>query len=166
PVSTFYPINKAYILTSNREFELAENLLLDILKNNNDSHALWLLGNNYANMGKYDMAIETLRKRPDGSTNNWIMGYCYGKTGQLDKAYEVIDYLIEKNKESYVPPYMIGIVYMGVGKTEEAMDWFEKGLADGPIFSYITEVRGRTKLSELEDNPRFKEILKKFGIER
>ena len=166
PVSTFYPINKAYILTSNREFELAENLLLDVLKNNNDSHALWALGNNYANRGKYDMAIETLQKRPDGSKNNWILGYCYGKTGQLDKAYEVIDYLLEKNKESYVPPYMIGIVYMGVGKTEEALDWFEKGLAEGPIFSYITEVRGRTKLSELEDNPRFKEILKKFGIER
>jgi len=161
PVSLFYPISRAYILTSSREFAQAEEVLMNVLKTNDDSHAKWMLGHNYANSGKYEEAIKTLQERKGGSANNWILGYVYGKSGKTEDAEKVLDYLVEKNKNGYAPPYMIAILLISLDRKEEALDWLEKGLKDGPVFSYIVEING-PKLAPLKNEPRFKTLVGKF----
>jgi len=123
-----------------------------------DDFILWSLACALTQNGKYDEAINDFKKRKvDPNGNNWALAYTYAKKGEKDKARKIATFLVEKSKTNYVPPTFIGLIYLALGETETAVDYFEKGYAQKDTFSIF--YHGHPWFKEVSENPRFKKLL-------
>lgn len=116
-----------------------------------------ILGQAYEQKGEYKLAIEELRKAVELSHNSPLMisalAHTYAATGNHSEAQRLLAQLEAQSKTQYVSPYYIAVVYLGMGKSELAMDWMEKAFADhsnGLVF-----LRVEPELDPLRSNPRF-----------
>ncbi len=92
----------------------------------------------------------------------WL-GCLYGITGQNKKALDVIDKLKELGNQQFVGAYNTGLIYLGLGKHDEAFRWFNIGIEqhDG-ILIYLKQ---KFKvLPGLKKDFRMDEIITKLGL--
>jgi hypothetical protein len=67
-----------------------------------------------------------------------------------------------QSKKQYVSPFYVAIVYIGLGKTETAMDWMERAFADrsnGLVFLKV-----EPEVDPLRSNPRFIALQKRLNF--
>jgi len=77
----------------------------------------------------------------------------YARSGNKADAERLLASLTAQSKNQYVSPYYFAVVYAGLGKPEEAIDWLEKAYADrsnGVVFMKV-----EPGLDDLRSNPRF-----------
>lgn len=127
-----------------------------------DNMLLWMKGNLLTGKGSYKEAIQIFQNRTVGA-NNWMLGYAYAKSGQTAKANEILDYMIEKSKTSYVPPYMIATLYMGLGHIENTLEWLEKDYQEGGLGLFFWGLKRDVKFDSIKDEPRFVALLNKIN---
>jgi len=76
----------------------------------------------------------------------------------------MLDRLAEMEKTQEVDPYYLGIVHLGLGEKERALDYLEKAVnlrtGDG-LF-----IRVDPALDPLRQDPRFKALLRRAFVER
>lgn len=128
-----------------------------------DDFITWSMACGLTQLGRYDDAIKAFRKRkadPEGM--NWALAYTYAKKGDKENARKIIAYLIEKSKTRYVPPTFIGLIYLGLGENEVAMDYFEKGNQQKDTFSIFYKVH--PWFEGVRENPRFKTLVEKYDV--
>lgn len=130
-------------------------------KHPNDNMLLWMKGNLLSGNKQYDEAIKVFNKRTVGS-NNWMLAYSYARSGQKGKAIEILNFLVEKSKTTYVPPFMIATIYMGLGDVESTLDWLEKDIESGGLGLFIWGLKRDTKFDSIRDEPRFIALLNKI----
>ncbi len=86
-----------------------------------------------------------------------FLGYAYAMAGAKE-AQEVLDNLLEESKRHYVPPYSIALIYTGLGKHTEAIEWLQKAMVEHSHwrgwFALIPE------LDSLRSDSRFTELLR------
>lgn len=126
-----------------------------------DNFLLWNLGNVYIGLEEYDKAIEVFNKRSIGTCTNWSLGYAYGRAGRIEEAQSILDYHLELVKNEYVPAIMISAIYMGMGRTEEAIQWLERAMDEGVAPILFPEITIGVKFEPLRSDPRFRNILKR-----
>jgi tetratricopeptide (TPR) repeat protein len=86
----------------------------------------------------------------------------YARSGNEAKARNLLAALISESKNKYVSPYYFAVVYAGLGKNEEAIDWLEKAFADrsnGLVFLKV-----EPELDGLRSNPRFVALQQKLNF--
>ena len=66
--------------------------------------------------------------------------------------------LVEKSKNQFVPPIIIGYVYLG--ENEKALDYFEHILDKTSGFEWINFILWDSRLDEIRQNPRFVKLRK------
>ena len=76
------------------------------------------------------------------------------------EAEKVLNYLIEKSKNQFVPPIIIGYVYLGLRENEKALDYFEQILDKTSGFEWINFILWDSRLDEIRQNPRFVKLRK------
>ncbi len=136
----------------------------EALKSNpNDDMLLFNKANLLTGLKKYDEAIKVFRSRSAGSTTNWMLGYTYGMSGQKEKAKDILNYLLEKSKTVFVPPYMIATVYMGLGDGENALNWLEKDYEVGGQGLFFWGLKRDIKFDPIKMEPRFIALLNKIN---
>jgi serine/threonine-protein kinase len=91
------------------------------------------------------------------------LGAWYGFAGNKDKALELLTELKARSSQGYVSSFWIAVIYMGLGETDKAFEWFEKALVerDGNLI-FITAPAAFDKLSP---DPRYRRLLEKMGLE-
>jgi len=97
----------------------------------------WALGWIDIEAGKNNDAISELQKADMEESPSWVagwLGYSYGMTGDRASAMAVIEELNRKSLHGYVPPFNLGIVYLGMG------DSGRTGLPRTSIFSALPVV--------------------------
>ncbi len=58
--------------------------------------------------------------------NTWMvarvatLGHAYAAAGRTEQAHDILDRLLERSKQHYVPSYWIALVYTSMGKKDEA----------------------------------------------
>lgn len=119
-----------------------------------------LLGIAYARKKEFSQAIlhylqaSLIEKTP---VLSGFLGYTYALAGAKE-ALEVLANLLEESKRHYVPPYSIALIYTGLGKQDEAIEWLQKAIVEHSHwrgwFSLIPE------LDSLRSDPRFTELLR------
>jgi tetratricopeptide (TPR) repeat protein len=90
-------------------------------------------------------------------------GAYFAFAGKKEKALDHLAKLVERSKKGHVSSFWIGVLHFGLGRLDEAFDWFERAYKerDGNLL-YITVV---PPLDPLRSDPRYGRLLKKMGLE-
>lgn len=120
-----------------------------------------LLGIAYAQKKEFAHAISELlqasliEKTP---VLSGFLGYTYAMAGAKE-ALDILQDLLEESKRNYVPPYSIALIYTGLGKQDEALEWLQKAFVEHSHW------RGWLKLTpeldSLRSHPQFTELLRR-----
>ena len=127
------------------------------------------LGMAYAGKEMYDEAIAELQKAQslsgdDDSLMNVFLGVIYSLSGKKDKAKKVLNKLIELSKHSYVSPWGISLIYVGLGQKDQAFEWLEKAYDERD--HWMSSLKVLPILDSIRSDPRFIALLKKMGFEK
>jgi len=128
------------------------------------------LGGAYAQKGRYPEAIGAIQQVTIGASLASIrhpipiaaLGNAYALSGRKDDALLMLETLEELTDTQYVSPYWLGVVLVGLGRTDEALSMLEKGFAehDGSmVFLKVDPV-----FKKIHSHPRFKTLLKRMNL--
>ena len=85
----------------------------------------------------------------------------HGKRAEAEK---ILAELEKKSAESYVSPYYLAVIFLGLGDNEKALEMLQRGLADHSESMVLLGVE--PKFDGLRSNDRFKEISRQIGLNR
>jgi len=134
----------------------------------NFSYTHSIIGRIYLQNSLYDEALSELQKEKSilGDLNPLIepgIGIAYVKIGKRDKAQELLDYLIERSKEEYVPPSTLAGLCFALGENDQGFKWMEKAYEERGF--WLTFIKVSHAYDSVRQDPRFKELLKKMNLE-
>lgn len=124
-----------------------------------------LISEPLVSQARYDEAIDSIQKfiTMDRSVDNLgYLGFAYAKAGNRNEALKTLDEIHRLSHQSYVSPYYIAIIYVGLGERDEAFIWLNKALEDRA--SQIIELRTDPKLDSLRSDTRFRDLLARVGL--
>ena len=91
------------------------------------------------------------------------MGYSYAVLGRRQEAEAIVEALLTKSREEFVPPMSLALVYAGLDQREKAFEWLEQALViRDPGLVYLAVKPG---FGVLRGDPRFAELLARIGLE-
>ncbi|MDQ6913503.1 MAG: tetratricopeptide repeat protein, partial [Verrucomicrobiota bacterium] len=115
---------------------------------------------------KYAEAIAEFEQARDLSHGNSeaiaSIGYAAARAGDTGRARGILDELKRTSEQSYIPPVTIALVYNGLGETEEALSWLERGCDERDV--RLTLLKVDPKWNSFRSNSRFLAILKRIGL--
>ena len=130
--------------------------------------AHFFLGFVYTEMKKYPEAIVELEKARELSGRSSLslayLGFAYAQAGKQEEAKKILEELDAISKERYVSPWAIGSIYAGLGEKDKAFEFMQKAYEERDeqlVFYKINPFA-----DSLRSDPRFKEIVKKIGLEK
>jgi len=119
------------------------------------------LGQVYEVKGMHEEAIREFQKaiviggRTSGALA--LLGHAYANSGKQAEAQKIVDELNEMAKQSYVSPYDLAILYVGLGDKERALEQLSKAYEDRA--GWIIYLKVEPLLDPLRSEPRFAEIV-------
>ena len=121
----------------------------------------------YIEEGMFDVAFGVGNQAKKLSpSQNWSIAfgaYALAKSGKTAEARIVLDELLKVSKSNYVPPYHFALVYNGLGETQKALDYLEKGYAEKDVHMVFLKVE--PKWNNLRNEPRFAQLMKRMNFE-
>ncbi|MGC2196291.1 MAG: winged helix-turn-helix domain-containing protein [Terriglobales bacterium] len=125
-----------------------------------------IVGQAYEQKGDYAQAIPELRRAVELSKGTPLMvsalAHAYARSGNRAEAEKLLAELQAESKKQYVSPYYLALVYVGLSRNEQALDWLEQAFADrsnGLVFLKV-----EPELDQLRLNPRFIALQRKLGF--
>jgi TolB-like protein len=114
--------------------------------------------------GAHDAAIVECQKARALNDDPAVLGVlarAHGLSGNKTEAEKILDQLKKLSQERYVSAYSFALVYVGLGKKEEALRWLEQSYQDraGSDIGYI---RVDPLLDPLRGDPRFEALAEKI----
>lgn len=70
--------------------------------------------------------------------------------------------MIEHSQKKYVPPYEIGMVYLGLGQKDRAFEFFEKAFEERS--GWMAYLKVDPRLDPVRSDPRFADLLRRVGF--
>ena len=93
----------------------------------------------------------------------WL-GYAYGASGDRTRALAEIEGQKKNSLHSYIPPFNLAIVYLGLGDREKALDYLEGAYAaDSQWLGWLKNDR---IFDPLRSEPRFVALMRKLHFDK
>jgi serine/threonine-protein kinase len=121
------------------------------------------LGRVYVQQRRYADAVREYRRAgATGATAAGSLGHAQALAGDVTAARQQLAALLDEARRTYVPPYQIGLVHLGLGQRDEAIDWFRRAYEEreGVVLDLAVDQR----LRPLVADPRFQALLHKSGL--
>jgi adenylate cyclase len=168
PLSIFANAHYGWTLIGGRRYERATEQLRRALElDANFALAHWLLGMAYGLGSRFEECIAHLEKACDLSARfSWFLaqlGWAYGTSGRVDEARAVLSELDARRRERHVRAFFFGLVRVGLGEVDEALDWLEKAYEERDIS--MAWLKQDPTFDSLRSEPRFIALLRKIGVE-
>ena len=116
--------------------------------------------------GRYDDALALCEKPLQNTPTNQlclaINGYAYAKAGRRLEAEEIVKRYNEAAKTQYVSHYWLGVIHVALGQRDEALAELEKAFDDRDLF--VLRLRIDPLMVPLQDDPRFKDLIRRIGL--
>ncbi len=126
------------------------------------------LGQVYEIKGRHEEAIRELQKAIllGGRTSGALvlLGHAYASSGKQAEAQKIVDELNEMAKQTYVSPYDLAILYVGLGDKQQALEQLDKAYDDRA--GWIIYLKVEPLLDPLRSEPRFAEIVSRIKFPR
>ena len=116
--------------------------------------------------GLHEQAIAELERIANGPGSRAIfkatLGFVYGQSGREAEALTILDALIGSTSPAhYVSPFHIALIYVGLGKKDQAIEWLEKAETERDPF--LIYVKVDPNFDSLRNDPRFSDLLRRIG---
>jgi DNA-binding winged helix-turn-helix (wHTH) protein/tetratricopeptide (TPR) repeat protein len=92
-----------------------------------------LLGMAYGQSGQLPAAIAAYKKAvllEDTPISSGFLGHAHTLIGQREEAITLLTAMLEQATVTYVPPFAIALIYIGLGQRNEAFEWLEKAFIE------------------------------------
>ncbi|HWR17681.1 MAG TPA: winged helix-turn-helix domain-containing protein [Terriglobales bacterium] len=131
---------------------------------------LWIgylqLAQAYEALNENQLALAALEEAAQFSAGNSkvpsLKGYVLAKTKRTKEARAILQSLLSRSREMYVPPYAIALVYAGLGEPEAVFAWLEKAYAARDIHLIFLPVD--SKWDRYRSDHRFHALLSRCGF--
>jgi TolB-like protein/tetratricopeptide (TPR) repeat protein len=124
----------------------------------------FLLGDVYAEKGKYNEAIAEFIKSGNGPDSLGHLGNAYARAGQAAPAQKTIAELEQNVQKNGVGRYEIALVYAGLGKKQEAFKWLEEAYDAHDVGLLYLKID--PCLDPLRSDARFDDLVRRVGLNR
>ncbi len=98
------------------------------------------------------------------SSRKLVLGVAHAFAGNKDEAGKILKEGIALSEKTYVPPFFIALIYTLVNERDKAFEWLGKDYKERDHYLYQIKVAPYV-VDSLRPDPRFKELLKKLGLE-
>lgn len=167
PLSVVISSDAGLTLYFGRKYDETIEQFHRMLKSDPTFYAAYIpLGGALLHRGRVGEAISSFKKAKVFSQNHPIasaaLAYAYAVTGKGAEARKIAGELEKLYKTSYVSPYWIAVIHVGLGERDKAFEWLDKGVEnhDGSmIFLKVEPI-----LDSLRSDVRFVSLLTKIGL--
>lgn len=127
------------------------------------------LGLAHIKKGLVDLGVDEIERafrlagQPPGWSGSADLAYAYAKAGREQDARGVLDNLLSIGKKEHMPAAMVAGAYAVIGDKENALDWLGRAYEEGS--PYILSMRSDIVFENLREEPRFKELARKMGLD-
>jgi tetratricopeptide (TPR) repeat protein len=133
---------------------------------------LWLglawMGLAHQQSGRLQDAVEALEEAASFPTAGQFLlgflGHAQGRVGRSEDAQRTLERLHDLARSTYVSPFSIALVHLGLGGIEESLSWLEKAFEERTC--WLVWLGVDPMFDRLRDEPRFQAIVKQIGLER
>jgi Flp pilus assembly protein TadD len=120
----------------------------------------------YIEQGMFTEAVAEARKARESSDVSTrptgFLGYALAKTGRQAEARAELKRLLRIPKERHVSPYNIAMICNGLGQTDEALAWLERGYREREPRMVL--LRAEPKWANLRGDARFQDLQRRVGF--
>jgi TolB-like protein/Flp pilus assembly protein TadD len=124
----------------------------------------FLLGDVYAEKGRYPEAISQFIKSGNGPDSLGHLGNAYARAGRTAAARKTISQLQENVRKNGVGRYEIALVYAGLGDKQEAFSWLEEAYNAHDVGLLYLKID--PCLDSLRSDARFDDLVRRVGLAR
>ncbi|HST29691.1 MAG TPA: tetratricopeptide repeat protein [Chthoniobacterales bacterium] len=167
PLNSFFEAALAYFLYHARRYDDAIAQIKKTLELDPASTmARHLLGCCFLWKGDTVGAIAEFQRSKIMVTGAWyqgLLGYAYAISGDRAKAEQLLRELEEMAKRQYVSSTAFADIHLGLGEKDKALDWLEKSYQHKESACWYLKVD--PIYDSVRNEPRFRAILKKIGVE-
>jgi tetratricopeptide (TPR) repeat protein len=121
-----------------------------------------VLGRAYGGKGLYDKAISIVQRFEEVPYLAAVLGYLYGKAGNKEKAQETVNSFLARSNKGYFSPYMIALVYAGLGEKDEVFEWLDSAYEVRDHLQVF--LKGDIAFHSFHSDPSWAEHMRKRGL--
>jgi len=168
PLSLSISSSRGFVLLNAHRYDEAIDQLRRVIAiDPNHYQANWFLAFTYLANRQIDQSIITAEKAVAVSGRApaalGVLGLAYGNAGRKREANQVLNELQQVQKQRYVTPMALTLVYMGLGNKDQAFAWLEKAYEERS--NHIAFFKVNPTIDPLRSDPRFNALLRKIGLD-
>ena len=130
------------------------------------SRARFWLGLSYEQLGRQADAVRELERTValGGRIPVYLgaLGHAYAVAGRRSEALSLVAELERRSDSTYVSPYDIATIYVGLGRTDETFAWLEKAFQGRAYGLVLMNVDPR--FDPVRTDPRFVDLVRRIGL--
>jgi serine/threonine-protein kinase len=117
----------------------------------------------------YEDALEEIHKAKD-LFKGWQpriemgIGITYARMGRREEAQQVLNGLLERSKQEYVPPVFFAYFYFALEENETAFTWLKRAYEEQD--PYLIYLKVEPMYDPIRSDPQFAAMLKKMGLDK
>jgi len=92
-----------------------------------------------------------------------LLGHTYALAGRSEEALTVLHELLDTSKQRYVPPVAVALIYIGLGKHDDAFQWLDRSCLERD--GLLVYLKVAAAFDGLRQDPRFPLLLTRLGFE-
>ena len=109
---------------------------------------------------EYERAVALSQSDSDPTAG---LAYAYATLGKRAEAARMLSELQQQSKVTYVSPYMIAVMYAGLGENNKAFEFLEKAYQErSPDVAYF--LRADLRMDSLRPDPRFQDLMHRMNF--
>ena len=165
PLSSIIHEGRASLSTFERRYDEAIKGFQKILEFDPSFYKAYTsMGRAYAQKGDYPEALAMLEKGRSlgGDLPNILaaLGQVSALSGDIHRARDLLTQLHARAADGYVASTCFAIIHLGLGETERALDWLEKGCEQRELPMIMTKMH--PVYDPLRGEPRFQSLLERM----
>jgi TolB-like protein/DNA-binding winged helix-turn-helix (wHTH) protein/Tfp pilus assembly protein PilF len=124
-----------------------------------------VLGMAYGQMGQFPAAVAEYEKAAlleDAPIVSGFLGQAYALIGRRKNALTLLAGMIQRAKQTYIPPFAFALIYTGLGRRDEAFHWLEKALVERSHWRGWFEII--PEFHSLNNDPRFADLRRRIWL--